>query len=64
MYKTYLAHTDKLDQNIVSVCCSCISHDMEFKIVLHFYGPLSRPVRVSEDVDVSFKLSCGIDLLD
>jgi hypothetical protein len=64
MYKKYLTHTYKLSQNIVCACCGCISHDItEFEIVLDSYGPL-RHLRISEDVDIPFDFSCGIDLLD
>ena len=64
MYKKYLTHTYKLGQNIVCACCGCISHDItEFEIVLDSYGPL-RHLRISEDVDIPFDFSCGIDVLD
>src|SRR6266496_3108763 len=50
---------------ILSVCCDCISHDiMEFEIVLDFYSPLRWHLRISEDVDILFDFSCGIDFLD
>ena len=64
MYKKYLTHTYKLGQNIVCACCGCISHDItEFEIVLDSYGPL-RHLRISEDVNIPFDFSCGIDVLD
>ena len=64
MYKKYLTHTYKLGQNIVCACCGCISHDItEFEIVLDSYGPL-RHLRISEDVDIPFDFSCGIDVLE
>ena len=64
MYKKYLTHTYKLGQNIVCAFCGCISHDItEFEIVLDSYGPL-RHLRISEDVDIPFDFSCGIDVLN
>src|SRR6266496_2310756 len=64
MYKKYLTHMYKLGQNIICACCGCISHDiMEFEIVLDSYGPLHH-LRISEDIDIPFDFSCGIDVLD
>src|SRR5438046_8842321 len=64
MYKKYLTHTYKLSQNIICACCGCISHDiMAFEIVLDSYSPL-RHLHISEDIDIPFHFSCGIDLLD
>src|SRR5947207_4665523 len=64
MYKKYLTHTYKLGQNIICACCGCISHDiMEFEIVLDSYGRL-RHLRISEDVDIPFDFSGGIDVLE
>src|SRR5436190_6869102 len=65
MYKKYLTHMYKLTQNIICICCDCISHDiMEFEIVLDSYGPLRRHLRIPEDVDIPFDFSYGIDLLN
>src|SRR5436305_14929085 len=65
MYKKYLTHIYKLDQNIVCACCNCISHDItKFEIVLDFYDFLRLHLRISEDVDISFDFSCNIDLLN
>ena len=64
MYKKYLTHTYKLGQNIICICCGCISHDiMEFEIVLDSYGPLHQ-LCISEDIDIPFDFSCRIDVLD
>jgi hypothetical protein len=64
MYKRFLTHTYKLGQNIVCACCDCISHDIaEFEVVFDSYEPL-RYLRIPEDVNIPFDISCGIDVLD
>src|SRR5436190_140971 len=64
MYKKFLTYTYKLGQNIVCASCGCIFHDIaEFEVVLDSYEPLHH-LCISENVDIPFDFSCGINHLD
>ena|SRR5947207_10716780 len=64
MYKKCVSKIHSPAHNIVCVSCGCIYHDIsEFETVPHSFE-LLRHLQISSDVDISFDLSCHIEILN